>query len=299
MTQQFGGELAKHPLLRLTGPQARPSSLWAGEGRPPGLRAEQTRRIWLKVPRERRKWCKPTPRVLAEFRGPPLALRVSPSSFRAASQSRSLSAWVRSLVSHATRPQLHSNLAGAKLDPRAQERDGPRALRAQKAPFPSSLSSAERWEPPAVTPPRRGERTEPARTPADELAAPSIARCGSGQVSLRPPTALPHSPASQGSPAGSGFARLLPAPPEGTSSVRCSGLGSPLDCGRWRCEERVARPGPGSSRGVPPIRCFPCPARGGLFSRKRQFSLPFASAQYCPAWRWRHTGTEAALFLEC
>lgn len=157
MTQQFGGELAKHPLLRLTGPQARPSSLWAGEGRPPGLRAEQTRRIWLKVPRERRKWCKPTPRVLAEFRGPPLALRVSPSWFRAASQSRSLSAWVRSLVSHATRPQLHSNLAGAKLDPRAQERDGPRALRAQKAPFPSSLSSAERWEPPAVTPPRRAD----------------------------------------------------------------------------------------------------------------------------------------------
>lgn len=196
-----------------------------------------------------------------------------------------------------TQPALSSTPTSQaqNLTPERRSETG-RKLCARRKP-PSPLPSLPPSGGSPLRSPRHGERTEPARTPADELAAPSIARCGSGQVSLRPPTALPHSPGSQGSPAGSGFALLLPAPPVGLPLCAVPAWGA-LDCGRRRCEERVAQPGPGSSRDVLPIRCFPSLARGGLVSRKRQFSLRFASAQHCPTWSWRQTGTEAALSLE-
>lgn len=210
------------------------------------------------------------PSVPSGFRGA-ASLRVSPSRWRASRVS------VPVCVLSPTQPALSfpPTSQARKSGPQVQERGGPGPGGARGALFPPFLCRRA-GRAPAVTPP--GGQTEPARTPADKSVSPSIALCRSGQVSLRPATALPPPPGPLGSPAGSGFARHLRR-------------GLPLRCGPARGAPWTWEGAPGQKGGVasgptllpgcPPDFGLLSPALGGLFSKERLFSA--ASFRPSPA----------------
>lgn len=206
-TQQFGGELAKHRLLRLSGPQARPSSV-RGQGRgAAGVEAERERRTWLPGPREPKRWCKPTsPLPPSSPRFGALYSRCGslPRGFAPPPRSSSLLVSVCALDSHATRSQLPSNLAGAKLTPKCRGEMGRDLCARRNPPFRSSLSSAERREPPAVTPPRRADG-------ASEVSGRRISHLFDRSIPIR--SGFPPPPDG-----ASALARLPGLPPRGQGS---------------------------------------------------------------------------------
>ena len=198
-------------------------------------------------------------------------------------------------ASHTTLSQLPSDLSGAKVWSQSAGAGRPRPQGAHRAFSPSFSSFLERREPPRNPP---GGQTEPVKTPADKLASPSIAPFRSGQVSLRPVTALPHQPGSPGSPAGSRFARLRLAPREGLPLCRVPArepAPPPPDFGEEHLAKRVTRR-PLAPPGSPPHCCFRS-STGGDLSLKSISSLLHPSAQSDPVQRGRQTGTEIVLPL--
>ena len=175
-------------------------------------------------------------------------------------------------ASHTTLSQLPSDLSGAKVWSQSAGAGRPRPQGAHRAFSPSFSSFLERREPPRNPP---GGQTEPVKTPADKLASPSIAPFRSGQVSLRPVTALPHQPGSPGSPAGSRFARLRLAPREGLPLCRVPAREPAPPPGLWGGASRQEgyAPAPGSSRESSPL-LLPVLNGWRLVSKKHQFSAP-------------------------
>lgn len=124
---------------------------------------------------------------------------------------------------------------------------------------------------PAVTPPRRADGAS--EDPGGQISL-SFDRSFPIRSGFPPPlpTALPHPRGSQGSPAGSGFAWLHPAPPARASPLLLSGSRSSLDFGRSFVEGGMGGQAQVLPRESSPL--FQSPARGALVSLRRQFFAP-------------------------
>lgn len=152
-------------------------------------------------------------------------------------------------VSHTTLSQLPSDLSGARVWPQSAGAGGPRPQGAHRALSPSFFSLLERREPR-----RNRPRSERSRVGGQiSLAFDRSFPIRSGF--LRPVTALPHPPGSRSSPAGSRFAGLRLAPPEGFPSAAFRPEPAP-PLGLWGgSSPRGSAPVPSSSRS-PPHCCF-------------------------------------------
>lgn len=253
-------------------PQVRHDPGRGRAGGTPGVGAEQARGIWQEKPQVQRKWWNPRIPLSSPGFGPCTPApspRVSPSALRAASVPLYL---CPSVYSSPTQPALSfpPTSQARNSDPKVQERGWWRPRGVQKALFPLPLLRGAAGAP-AVTPPRRADGAS--EDPGGQISL-SFDRSFPIRSGFPPPlpTALPCPRGSQGSPAGSGFAWLRPAPPARASPLLLSGFRSSLDFGRSFAERGMGGQAQVLPRESSPL--FQSPARGALGSLRRQFFAP-------------------------
>lgn len=202
------------------------------------MEVEQARQIWLETRREqRREGSRGSPLSSPGFGPSTRALRLRGSL---PSHSRRLSPLVPVCRSVYLSPE---NRLLAFLQPRKREALTPTCKTEvgrvpgarRKLPPPSLLRGAAGA--PALTPPRRAARAS--EDPGGRISLP-FDRSFPIRSGFPPsPDGASAPPGSQGSPAGSGFARRLPAPPERASPLLRSGLRSPPKFGRSVSERKM------------------------------------------------------------